>query len=121
HVIGIVVDGVPDSATLECLPAALKLKVAPDGALTQERDAVLIIDARRDGDGKRLAFDKTTAALLGQPPPTSATIDLSPLLDARSLAQSATWVLCCWVFGGLFALLGLARLARGDIALGVTV
>ena len=67
RVIAIIVDGEPGDPARECFPAALRFKVGPDGALTGEPEEPIAADARRDGDGKRLALLKVIAGLLGVP------------------------------------------------------
>jgi tetratricopeptide (TPR) repeat protein len=67
RVIAIIVDGEPGDAQRECFPPALRVKVGADGALTGEREEPIAADARRDGDGKRLAVQKVVAALLDVP------------------------------------------------------
>src|SRR5262249_31929326 len=65
RVIAIIVDGEPGDPARECFPAALRFKVGLDGALTDELEAPIAADARRHGDGKRLALLKVIAGLLG--------------------------------------------------------
>jgi tetratricopeptide (TPR) repeat protein len=67
RVIAIIVDGEPGDPARECLPAALRFKVGPDGALTGEPEEPIAADARRQGDGKRRALQKVIAGLLGVP------------------------------------------------------
>ena len=65
HVLPIIVDGEPGDAERECFPPALRFKVGPDGALTDEREEPIAADARPQGDGKDLARLKLVAGLLG--------------------------------------------------------
>jgi TIR domain-containing protein len=65
--IAIIVDGEPGDSARECFPPALRFKVNPDGALTGEPEEPIAADARRQGDGKRLALLKVIAGLLGVP------------------------------------------------------
>ena len=66
-ILALIVDGVPGSGDeLECFPAALTHRVAPDMRVTDEPvDAPLAADARVSGDGKRRARLKLVAAMLG--------------------------------------------------------
>ena len=65
RVIAIIVDGEPGDPQRECFPPALRFKLGPDGALTDEREEPIAADARHVGDGKRLALQKVVAGLLG--------------------------------------------------------
>jgi tetratricopeptide (TPR) repeat protein len=64
-VIPVIVDGKPDDSERECFPAALRFKIGPDGALTEEREEPIAADARPEGDGKEIAKLKVVAGLLG--------------------------------------------------------
>jgi hypothetical protein len=65
HIIPVIVDGEPNDPERECFPPALRLKVGPDGALTDEREEPIAADARPKHDGKDLAKLKVVAGLLG--------------------------------------------------------
>jgi hypothetical protein len=65
RVIPVIVDGVPQDPQRECFPPALRFRLAPDGALTSEREEPIAADARPEGDGKELAKQKIVAGLLG--------------------------------------------------------
>jgi hypothetical protein len=65
RVIPVIVDGEPGDPERECFPPALRFKVGPDGALTEEREEPIAADAREEGDGKDLAERKVIAGLLG--------------------------------------------------------
>jgi tetratricopeptide (TPR) repeat protein len=65
RVIPVIVDGEPGDPERECFPPALRLKVSPDGALTDEREEPIAADARPQGDGKDVARLKVVAGLLG--------------------------------------------------------
>jgi tetratricopeptide (TPR) repeat protein len=65
HVIPVIVDGEPGDVERECFPAALRFKLAADGALTDEREEPIAADAREQGDGKEIAKQKAVAGLLG--------------------------------------------------------
>ncbi len=64
-VLPIIVDGEPGDPERECFPPALRYKVGPDGALTNEREEPIAADARPQGDGKDIAKLKLVAGLLG--------------------------------------------------------
>ena len=64
-VLPIIVDGEPGDPERECFPPALRYKVGPDGALTDEREEPIAADARPQGDGKDIAKLKLVAGLLG--------------------------------------------------------
>jgi eukaryotic-like serine/threonine-protein kinase len=64
-VIPIIVAGKPGDAQSECFPKALRVKVGPDGLLTDEAEEPLAADARPEGDGKEIAKQKVIAGLLG--------------------------------------------------------
>lgn len=65
RVIPIIVEGEPGNAKCECFPPALRFKLGPDGALSEEREEPLAADARPQGDGKDIAKQKVIAGLLG--------------------------------------------------------
>jgi eukaryotic-like serine/threonine-protein kinase len=65
RVIPVIVGGEPGNPDLECFPAALRYRVGPDGALTDEREEPIAADARPQGDGKAIATLKVVAGLLG--------------------------------------------------------
>ena len=65
RVIPIIVDGEPGDPERDCFPPALRFKVGPDGALTDEREEPIAADARPQGDGKDVAVLKLVAGLLG--------------------------------------------------------
>jgi tetratricopeptide (TPR) repeat protein len=65
RIIPLIVDGEPGDPARECFPAALRFKLAPDGALSDEREEPIAADARPQGDGKNLARQKLVAGLLG--------------------------------------------------------
>ncbi|MEZ5891010.1 MAG: tetratricopeptide repeat protein [Xanthobacteraceae bacterium] len=71
RIIPVIIGGEPRSDEHECFPAALRFKLADDGALSVQPDdpvAPLVIDARPEGDGKDRAVQKLTAALAGLDP-----------------------------------------------------
>jgi tetratricopeptide (TPR) repeat protein len=65
RVIPVIVDGEPNDSERECFPPALRFKIGPDGALTEEREEPIAADARPEGDGKEIAKLKVVAGLLG--------------------------------------------------------
>jgi tetratricopeptide (TPR) repeat protein len=65
YVIPIIVDGEPGDPERECFPPALRFKIGPDGALTDEHEEPIAADARPQGDGKDGAKLKLVAGLLG--------------------------------------------------------
>jgi hypothetical protein len=65
RVIPVIVDGEPNDSERECFPPALRFKVGPDGALTEEREEPIAADARPERDGKEIAKLKVVAGLLG--------------------------------------------------------
>ena len=67
RILPVIIDGEPGSGDpgRECFPSALRFKVGPDGALTDEREEPIAADAREQGDGKELAKQKLIAGLLG--------------------------------------------------------
>lgn len=64
-VIPIIVDGEPGEGERDCFPPALRFRLGPDGALTDEREEPIAADARPQGDGKDIAALKLVAGLLG--------------------------------------------------------
>jgi tetratricopeptide (TPR) repeat protein len=67
RVIAIIIDGEPGDPARECFPPALRFKVGPDGALTDEPEEPIAADARPQGDGRHVALQKVIAGLLGVP------------------------------------------------------
>ncbi|HBK91078.1 MAG TPA: hypothetical protein DDZ68_05350, partial [Parvularcula sp.] len=72
RVLALVVDGEPGASFIpgreaeECFPKALLYKIGPDLQPTDEKEDVpLAADARKAGDGKRVAKLKLAAAMLG--------------------------------------------------------
>ena len=65
RVIPLIVGGEPADPEQECFPPALRFKVGPDGALTDESEEPIAADARPQGDGKNIAKIKLIAGLLG--------------------------------------------------------
>ena len=65
RVIAVIVDDEPGDPERECFPPALRIKVGPDGQLTDEREEPIAADARPLGDGKEIARQKVVAGLLG--------------------------------------------------------
>jgi tetratricopeptide (TPR) repeat protein len=65
RVIPLIIAGEPGDAQEECFPTAMRFKVGPDGALTDEREEPIAADARPQGDGKNIALSKLVAGLLG--------------------------------------------------------
>jgi eukaryotic-like serine/threonine-protein kinase len=65
RVIPVIVEGEPGSPQSDCFPQALRVRVGPDGILTDEPEEPLAADARPQGDGKDLAKQKVIAGLLG--------------------------------------------------------
>jgi hypothetical protein len=65
RVIPLIVDGVPGDPERECFPPAIRYRVGPDGALTDEGEEPIAADARPEGDGKEIARQKVVAGLLG--------------------------------------------------------
>ena len=65
RVIPVIVAGEPGDPERECFPPAVRFKLNPDGTLSDEREEPIAADARRQGDGKRIAFEKVLAGLLG--------------------------------------------------------
>src|SRR3954454_23926646 len=55
RVIPVIVDGEPGDPARECFPPALRFKLGPDGAFTDEREEPIAADARPQGDGKDIA------------------------------------------------------------------
>jgi hypothetical protein len=67
RVIPLIVDGEPGDPQRECFAPAIRFKLSPDGALTDEREEPIAADARPQGDGKEIAKQKIVAGLLGIP------------------------------------------------------
>ena len=65
QVIPLIIDGEPGDTERECFPPAVRFKLAPDGALSGEREEPIAADARPQGDGKEIAKLKLVAGLLG--------------------------------------------------------
>jgi tetratricopeptide (TPR) repeat protein len=65
RIIPVIIDGEPGDHERECFPPALRFKLGPDGALTEEREEPIAADARGEGDGKEVAKLKVVAGLLG--------------------------------------------------------
>jgi tetratricopeptide (TPR) repeat protein len=65
RVIPVIVAGEPGDPEHECFPPAVRFKLNSDGTLSEEREEPIAADARRQGDGKRIAFEKVLAGLLG--------------------------------------------------------
>ena len=70
HILAVILSGEPhatDTGRLhkECFPAALRYRLGPDGALSDERVEPLAADLRPGGDGRALALRKVAAGLLG--------------------------------------------------------
>ena len=67
HVIAVIIDGEPGDAERECFPPALRVMIAPDGTPTRAPEEPIAADARREGDGKRVALLKVVAGLIALP------------------------------------------------------
>ncbi len=67
RVFALIVDGEPNAvdAERECFPTALKYRLGADGQLGSEPTEPIAADARKSGDGDRLALLKLIAGLLG--------------------------------------------------------
>jgi len=65
RIIPVIVEGEPGDPMRECFPPALRCKVGPDGALSEEREEPIAADARAHGDGKEIAKLKVVAGLIG--------------------------------------------------------
>jgi hypothetical protein len=71
RVLCLVVDGEPNatdfpaSGELECFPPALRFRVRPDGALTEDRVEPIAADARKGKDGRDNSKLKILAGILG--------------------------------------------------------
>jgi eukaryotic-like serine/threonine-protein kinase len=65
RIMPLIIGGEPGDAEHECFPPALRFKLGPDGALSDERDEPIAADARPSGDGKNIAKLKLIAGLLG--------------------------------------------------------
>lgn len=69
--LAIIIDGEPGASNIagreeeECLPEALRFKLDEDGEVISERAEPLAADARAAADGKRYAFLKIAAGMLG--------------------------------------------------------
>lgn len=86
RILALIVNGEPNDPKRECFPPSLKLEVAPDGTLTDQRAEPLAADARPNRDGRRLAFMKLVAGLLG--------VELDDLIHREQQAQrqrARTW------------------------------
>ncbi|MEZ5917164.1 MAG: toll/interleukin-1 receptor domain-containing protein [Parvularculaceae bacterium] len=65
RVLALIADGEPGDAERECFPEALRFAVDDAGGITSTAVEPLAADARESGDGKRAAFLKIAAGLLG--------------------------------------------------------
>ena len=71
RVLAVVVDGEPNATEVpgqdhrECFPEALRLRVGPDGQLSDVPAEPIAADYRREADGPRLATQKLIAGLTG--------------------------------------------------------
>jgi tetratricopeptide (TPR) repeat protein len=71
RVLAIVVDGEPHASEtpgredLECFPPALRVRLGPDGELSDIPAEPIAADVRRHADGERLALQKLVAGLTG--------------------------------------------------------
>jgi eukaryotic-like serine/threonine-protein kinase len=65
RVVPIIVDGAPGDPSRECFPAALKFNVSTDGTVTDTPAEIIAADARKEADGRDIAFQKVVAGLLG--------------------------------------------------------
>jgi len=64
--LALIVDGEPYAGDdQECFPAALRLRLAPDGTLSDQPAEPIAADIRRGKDGRRLALLKLIAGLTG--------------------------------------------------------
>jgi hypothetical protein len=83
NLIGMVIDGERDDPVREFRPAALRLEAGSDGKPVTERGEPLIADVRAHADGRRLAFEKIVAAMIGLPLGEIETaVSLRPLFRA---------------------------------------
>ena len=66
-VFAFIVDGEPkaEGSADDCFPPALRRALGPDGALSSTTAEVVAADARPEADGRRLAFIRLVAGLLG--------------------------------------------------------
>src|SRR5947209_5669512 len=64
-IVPIIVDGQPGDPVRECFPPALKFKVWPDGVVSDIPEEIVAADARKEADGRDIAFQKVVAGLLG--------------------------------------------------------
>jgi formylglycine-generating enzyme required for sulfatase activity len=65
-IIPVIVAGRPRSGDAECFPPALKLKLGPQGQITDTPEPEIVAaDIRHEGDGKDLGLAKVIARLLG--------------------------------------------------------
>jgi len=103
-VIPLIVDGEPGDPEKECFPPALRLSVAPDGAVTNIPVDVLAADLREKGDGLELALAKVVARMIGL-----ATDDVYRRADRerrrqarqRRRVQALFYMLLIGIIGGL--------------------
>ena len=70
RILALIVDGEPFASLIgepgrECFPPALRFRLNRDGSLSQKPAEPLAADLRSQGDGKRMALLKMTAAMLG--------------------------------------------------------
>ncbi|MCA8889311.1 MAG: TIR domain-containing protein, partial [Parvularculaceae bacterium] len=65
RVLALIAEGEPGDAERECFPEALRFAVDEAGEITATAVEPLAADARASGDGKRAAFLKIAAGLLG--------------------------------------------------------
>ena len=67
NIFTVILEGEPfaDDASLECLPPAIRFKLADDGTLSDIRAEPLAADFRHQGDGRKLGFLKLVSGLLG--------------------------------------------------------
>jgi tetratricopeptide (TPR) repeat protein len=65
RVVPVIVDGKPGDPVRECFPAMLRCKLDSEGNETNEREEPIAADLQSTADGKELAKQKVTAALLG--------------------------------------------------------
>jgi tetratricopeptide (TPR) repeat protein len=71
RVLAVVVDGEPHASetpgreALECFPPALRVRLGPDGELSDIPAEPIAADVRREADGERLALQKLVAGLTG--------------------------------------------------------
>lgn len=71
RVFALIIGGEPGASFIagraeeECFPPALRHRLGADGEITSDRAEPLAADARKSGDGKRYAFLKLAAGMLG--------------------------------------------------------